>query len=167
MTRFRREMTAIMEILNDAHRQTFGFTPLSNEDLKYFIAKLKPVIVPELVNFVLVKRKPVAFSLILPNYNEVLKRFNGRIGITDMIKFYWYSKQIKTLRFALLAVRRAYQRRGLETLLYWESFRRAQALGYTSGELSWVPEDDRLLRKAIESNGGQRSKIYRVYELKI
>lgn len=167
MTRFRKEMTTVMEILNDAHNQTFGFTPLSLSDLNYFVSKLKPVIVPELVNFVEVKGKPVAFSMILPDYNEVLKRFNGRVGVTDMVKFYWYSKKIKTLRFTLLAVRKSFQRRGLDTLLYLESFRRARELGYIGGELSWVPEDNRVLNKAIAANGGKRTKTYRVYEMEI
>jgi GNAT superfamily N-acetyltransferase len=164
---FRQDMVSIMEILNDAHQQGLGFTPLNREDLKYFMNKLKLIIVPELVNFVLVKGKPVAFSMLLPDYNEVLKRFNGRIRITDMMKFYWYSKKIKTLRFALLGVRQAYQKRGLETLLYLESFQRARDLGYTGGELSWVPEDNLSLTNAVEAFGAKRSKTYRVFEMGI
>lgn len=167
ITRFRREMTTLMEILNDAHNQEYGFAPLNADDLNYFVAKLKPVIVGELVTFVEINGKPVGFSLILPDYNEVLKRFNGRVGVTDMLKYLWYSKQIKSLRFALLAIRKNYQRRGLETLLYLESSRKAQELGYTHGELSWVPEENVLLNKAIETNGAKRTKIYRVYEMKI
>jgi len=84
-----------------------------------------------------------------------------------MLKFYFYSKQIKTLRFTLLAVRKAFQRRGLETLLYLESFRVAKARGYTGGELSWIREDNNLLNKGIKTIGGKRIKTYRVYQLKL
>jgi 8-amino-7-oxononanoate synthase len=167
MSRFRQEMNTLMGILNDANSQEFGFTPLSESDLNYFSAKLQPVIERELVNFIEVKGKPVAFSMILPDYNEVLKRFDGRVGIADMLKFYFYSKQIKTLRFTMLAVRKAFQRRGLETLLYLESFRVAKARGYTGGELSWVREDNNLLNKGIKTIGGKRTKTYRVYQMKL
>jgi 8-amino-7-oxononanoate synthase len=167
LTRFRRDMSAIMEIVNDAYGQGFGFTPLAPGELNYFMRKLQPVLVPELVNFVLVDGEPAAFSLILPNYNEVLKRFTGPLGMTDMLKFYWYSKQIKTLRFALLAVRRAHQHKGLETLLYQESLSQAKELGYTSAELSWVAEDNSALNQAVASIGAKRTKTYRVYELNI
>jgi len=167
MSRFRKEMAMIMEIINDVNREELGFTPLSNNDLKYFSAKLRAVIEPELVNFVEVEGKPVAFSMLLPDYNEVLKRFNGRIRITDMLKFYLYSKKIKSVRFTLLGVKNTYRRRGLETLLYLESFRNAKELGYASGELSWIPEDSMMINKAIETNGGKRFKTYRVYGMKI
>ncbi len=167
LTRFKRDMTAIMEILNDAYGEGYGFTPLAPGELNYFMRKLQPVLVPELVNFVLVDGEPAGFSLILPNYNEVLKRFSGPLGMTDMLKFYWRSKQIKTLRFALLAVRRKHQHKGLETLLYQESLRQAKALGYHSAELSWVAEGETALNEAVVSIGGRRSKVYRVYELNL
>ncbi|MBN1596542.1 aminotransferase class I/II-fold pyridoxal phosphate-dependent enzyme [candidate division FCPU426 bacterium] len=167
MSRFRRDMATIMEILNDINSEELGFTPLTKRDLKYFSAKLKPVIEPDLVNFVEVQGKAVAFSMLLPDYNEVLKRFNGHVGVTDMLKFYLYSKKIKTVRFTMLGVKKAYRRRGLETLLYLKSFQNAKELGYSSGELSWVPEGNKAITKAIESNGGKRYKVYRVYELKI
>jgi len=166
-SRFRKEMNTIMEILNDANSQDPGFTPFTAGDLKHLSAKLKFVIEKELINFVEVNGRPVAFSMILPDYNQVLKKFNGRIGLADMVKFYLYSKKIKSLRFTLLGVRRAYQRRGLESLLYLESFRTAQERGYTGAELSWIPEDGKRLTKAIEEHGGRKSKTYRMYQLKL
>lgn len=165
-SRFKREMAQVMDILNENSRE-FGFDHLQAGELKYFTAKLKPVIEPELVHFVEVKGRPVAFCMLLPDYNEVLKRFNGRIRVSDMLSFYLYSKKIKTLRLALVGVRRAYQKRGLEALLYEESFRRARALGYTGGELSWVSEDDSAAQEAITAFGCRKSKIYRVYEQKL
>jgi GNAT superfamily N-acetyltransferase len=85
----------------------------------------------------------------------------------DLLKYFWYSRKIKNLRFALLGVRKAYQRRGLETLLYVESFTSAKKLGYTGGEVSWIPENNTQVNKAIVSNGGKRTKTYRLYEIKL
>ena len=156
-----------MEILNDETAGERGFTPLNKKDIKYFSAKLKPFIEPELVNFVELNRKPVAFSMLLPDYNEVLKRFNGRIRMTDMLKFHLYSKKIKSVRFALHGVKKAFRHRGLETLLYLESIKNAKKLGYTSGELSWIPEHNKSLNKTVVNNGGKCYKIYRVYEMNL
>ena len=40
-------------------------------------------------------------------------------------------------------------------------------MGYTGGELSWVPENNRQVNKAILSNGGKLIKTYRLYEIKL
>lgn len=164
-SRFRKEMANIMDIFNDANSQDKQYIPLSHNDLTFLISKLKPVIEPELVHFVEVDKKPVAFSVILPDYNQVLKKVDGKIGVTNWLKSIFYSKQISSVRFAMLGVRKAYRRRGLETLLYVESFKTAKALGYTGGELSWVPQEDKVVSKTIEKNGGKRSKTYRLYEM--
>lgn len=164
-SRFRKEMQILMDILNDGDGEALGYASLGPGDLKQLSTKLKPVIEPDLVHFVEVQGKPVGFSLILPNYNEVFKRYNGKVGITDMLSFYLYSRKIKTIRFALLAVRKEFRRRGLETLLYLESFRAAKAMGYSRGELSWVPEDNQPLIQEIAENGGRRVKTYRVFEM--
>ncbi|MEW6517588.1 MAG: aminotransferase class I/II-fold pyridoxal phosphate-dependent enzyme [candidate division FCPU426 bacterium] len=166
-SRFRSEMQALMDILTDVGAEALGYTSLGTGDLKYLSTKLKPLIEPDLVHFVEVQGKPVAFSLLLPNYSEVLKRFNGKVGITDMLSFYLYSRKIKSIRFALLAVKKEFRRRGLETLLYFESFRAAKHLGYSHGELSWVPEDNQQLNQEIAENGGRRIKTYRVYEMPV
>ena len=167
MRHLRKEITAIMEILNDDTTGERGFIPLNKEDIKYLSAKLKPFIEPELVNFIELNGNPAAFSMLLPDYNEVLKRFNGRIRMTDMLKFYLYSKKIKSVRFALLGVKKSFRHRGLETLLYLESIIKAKKLGYTSGELSWIPEHNQTLNKTVVSNGGKRYKIYRVYGMSL
>jgi 8-amino-7-oxononanoate synthase len=164
---FRKDLQNIMNIFNDSQNQAVGFTSLNENDLQYLSDKFKPLIEPELINFVEVEGKPVAFSIVIPDYNEVFKHFEGRIKITDMLKYFWYSRKIKNLRFALLGVRKAYQRRGLETLLYVESFKSAKELGYTGGELSWIPENNKQVNKAILSNGGKLIKTYRLYEIKL
>ena len=87
--------------------------------------------------------------------------------MTDMLKFYLYSKKIKSVRFALLGVKKSFRHRGLETLLYLESIIKAKKLGYTSGELSWIPEHNQTLNKTVMSNGGKRYKIYRVYGMSL
>lgn len=166
-SRLRKELATIMDIFNDANSQDKNYIPLSANDLTFLISKLKPVIEPELVHFIEVKGKPVAFSVILPDYNQVLKKIDGKIGVTNWLKSIFYSKKIDSVRFAMLGVRKAYRRRGLETLLYLESFKAAQALGYTGGELSWVPERDQTVIKAIKSSGGKHTKTYRLYEIKL
>jgi ribosomal protein S18 acetylase RimI-like enzyme len=64
----------------------------------------------------------------------------------------------------LLGVKAEYRKRGIETLLYTELFRRGMALGYKKGELSWILEDNQPMQKGIEALGGKRCKTYRIFQ---
>jgi 8-amino-7-oxononanoate synthase len=167
MSRLRGDLSSIMEILNDGAMEDSGLGPLDKKGLKYLSAKLKPYIEPELVNFIEVNGKAAAFSMLLPDYNEVMRRFNGRVRMMDMLRFHRYSKKIKSVRFALLGVRKSFRHRGLETLLYLESLKNAQELGYHSGEVSSISENNQTLNKTVVNNGGARYKAYRLYEMEI
>jgi hypothetical protein len=64
----------------------------------------------------------------------------------------------------LLGVKPAFQKRGIEGLLYIETFRRGTGKGYPRGECSWILENNLLMQHGIEAMGGKRYKTYRIYE---
>jgi len=101
---------------------------------------LKPLVVPELILLGYLDEEPVAFSVGFPDYNLVLKHLNGRLGPLGLLKFFYYSRKIKTARVMLLGVKLAFQRKGIEALLYVESFKRGVEKGYPAAECSWILE---------------------------
>jgi GNAT superfamily N-acetyltransferase len=80
-----------------------------------------------------------------------------------LLKFLYYSRKIETIRVMLLGVKAEYRKRGIETLLYLEIFRRGQARGVRWGEMSWILEDNRLMQKGLEALGAKKYKTYRIY----
>jgi hypothetical protein len=111
-----------------------------------------------------IKGEPVAFIGTFPDYNPVLRRLNGKIGLTGALKFLYYSRKIKDLRTMLLGVKHGYQKRGIEGALYLETFKRGLKRGFERSELSFVLEDNSLMRRGIEMLGGKIYKTYRLYE---
>jgi hypothetical protein len=65
----------------------------------------------------------------------------------------------------LLGVKHAFQKKGVEGLLYIETFRRGIKKGYHRSECSWILEENVLMQHGIEAMGGKRYKTYRVYEM--
>ena len=55
-------------------------------------------------------------------------------------------------------------RRGIDALMAHETFLGAVRLGYTTAEVGWMPEDDKLLIRMVQAAGGKRIKTYRVFE---
>ena len=161
---FDEELKIIKEIYNQAWSKNWGFVPLTDEEMDLLAKDLKPLVVSDLVLFAYWAGEPVGFSVSLPDYNEVLKHLNGKIGLLGMFKFLYYSKKIKKIRVMLLGVKHTFQKKGVEGLLYIETFKRGIRKGYHQAECSWILEENVLMQHGIEAMGGKRYKTYRIYE---
>jgi GNAT superfamily N-acetyltransferase len=164
LRRFDAELTIVKEIYNDAWSKNWGFVPLTDQEIDFMAKALKPLVVADLVLFACLGEEPVGFSVALPDYNEVLKHLNGKLGPLGLLKFLYYSRKIHTARVMLLGIKQAFQKKGIETLLYVESLKRAPARGYWQAECSWILENNLPMQQGLEAMGGKRYKTYRIYE---
>jgi len=162
---FDEELKIIKEIYNQAWSRNWGFVPLTDEEINLLAKELKPLVVPDLILFAYWGEEPVGFAVSLPDYNEVLKHLNGKIGLLGVFKFLYYSKKINKIRVMLLGVKHAFQKKGVEGLLYIETFKRGIRKGYYRAECSWILEENVLMQHGIEAMGGRRYKCYRIYEM--
>jgi hypothetical protein len=161
---FDQELKIVKELYNQVWSKNWGFVPLTEAEIDDLAKNLRPLVVPDLVLFAYMGKEPIGFSVSLPDYNEVLKHLNGKIGLLGGLKFLYYSRKIHTVRVMLLGVKHAFQKRGAEGLLYVETFKRGTRKGYTQAECSWILEENLLMQRGIEAMGGRRYKTYRVYE---
>jgi hypothetical protein len=164
---FDEELKIVKEIYNHAWSRNWGFVPLTDEEFNDLSYSLKPLVVSDLVLFAYMGKEPVGFAVSIPDYNEVLKRLNGKIGLLGSLKFLYYSRKIHTLRVMLLGVNQAFRKKGIEGLLYVETFRRGMKKGYYQAECSWILENNPLMQHGLEAMGGKRYKTYRIYEMPI
>lgn len=158
------ELQIVRDIYNNAWRDNWGFVPLTESEIDFLASRLKPLVIADLFLFAEIKGEAVAFVGSFPDYNQVLRRLNGKIGLTGALKFLYYSKKIKDLRTMLLGVKYGYQKRGIEGLLYLETFKRGLKRGFERSELSWILEDNTLMLRGVEMLGGRIYKTYRLYE---
>ncbi len=167
MKQFRRELETVKDIYNSAWSHNWGFVAMTDEEIEAMAKRLKPLIVPELLIMAEVNGSPVAFFMALPDYNEVLSMINGRMGPVGIMKFLWYSRKIKDIRVLTMGVKEEYRKRGIEGLLYLESFKAAMKKGYERAEMSWILEDNVLMQRGCELMGGKLYKKYRIYEKRL
>lgn len=169
-----RDFDAEVERLNDVYNQAWsknwGFVPMSREEFRYIARNMKQIVDPDLVFIAQVDGKPVGFSLTLPNINQAMIFTDGRLFPTGLIKLLWHTKvksKIDSVRIITMGIIPEYQKRGLDTLFYVETFDVGSSKGYQWGEMSWVLEDNVLMNKAIEYLGGVAYKKYRMYEMRV
>lgn len=167
MNRFQQEVEAVKVIYNSAWNHNWGFVPMTDAETVTMAKKLKPLIDPELMIMAEVNGKPAAFFVALPDFNQVLGKINGRLGLVGLAKFLWYSRKISDIRVLAMGVTEEYRKKGIEGLLYLESFKAAIKKGYQRAEMSWILEENVLVQAGCELMGGRLYKKYRIYEKKI
>lgn len=161
------EMAMFQKVYNSAWQKNWGFVPLTDEELTYLGHNLAPVIVPGLTLIAEKDGDPVGFMGMLPDYNMVLKKMQGKLTPFSLLKAFYYSKKIKDLRMLLLGIKAEYRNRGVDAILFQEGYKGVRNGGYRRVEFSWILEDNIPVQRLVEMIGGRLYKKYRIYEKRI
>lgn len=161
---FEREVAIAKDIYNDAWSDNWGFVKLTDEEFQKVAKGLKPMLKGDYCYVVEVKGEPVAFSLTLPDFNQVVKPMKG--SLLPFGWFYWLTRPSKVdrIRVFTLGVKKEWQHLPLGAPLYqrtWEAGRKNHVVG---AECSWILEDNTRMRGALEKLGGRIYKTYRIYQ---
>ena len=158
------EIEKIKRIYNDAWEQNWGAVPMTDDEFHHMAKDMKQLVVPELFLMAEVRGEPVAFAMTLPDVNRALAKIDGRLFPFGLVKLLWHMRKIRAARLIALGIRKGFRKRGIDAVLYNDTQKNAQRLGYLEGEISWTLEDNDLINRAIGMMGATRSKTYRVYE---
>jgi hypothetical protein len=164
-----KDLLKIREVYNEAWEKNWGFVPMTPEEMDFMAKRLKPLLVEELLWLAEVKKpdgtlEPVAFMLMLPDYNVAIAPTRGRLLPLGWLKFLLGVKKIKTVRVVTLGVKKPYRLRGVQSIMMADSLRFLLKKGYTGAEVSWLLEDNELVIGAVKLWGGKLYKTYRIYE---
>lgn len=164
MKNFDSEVALLKEIYNAAWELNWGFVPMTDREMDQMAKDLKPIAEPSLILFAEVAGKPVGVSVTIPDFNQVLKKLNGRLGPLGILKYLYYKRKITGLRGIVFGLKKEYRRTGISTVMYYETETAGAKLGYQWCEMSWNLEDNDLINRFDEAIGGKLYKKYRIYE---
>ena len=170
MNRFQEEIRVLVDIFNDAWSHNWGFVPFTEAEVRHLASSLKPLIRPELVSFAEIAGEPVGVFAAVPDLNEAIRGFDGRLLPVNWVRLLWRLKagRMRRYRAPLVGVRKRHQGGFASAeILYrmWAQVRGAlQGRGFTGGEVGWILEDNLPMRRIVEAGGGRLRKTYRIYE---
>ena len=168
LKKFKSELEKVKFVYNKAWAPNWGFIPMTDEEIDNLAKELKPIVEESIVLFAEVDGKTIAFALVMLDYNELIKDFNGKLLPFNWIKLFTQRKKIKWARVLTLGIVPEYQKRGIDALLYYEITKRAEKIGIMKGEASWILEDNEMMKRGAEQvMNGEIYKKYRVYEIEI
>ena len=170
-SKFEAEAAIILDILNDAWSDNWGFVPLTDAEIAYAGKKLKPIIVEDLVKIAEVDGDPVAFMITIPDMNEMIRDLDGRLFPFGFVKLLWRLHKVATkrVRVPLMGVRKSLQGGRMATQLAFmliEFTRRVcvNKYGINVGEFGWVLEDNQGMMSIAELPGADVNHTYRIYQ---
>ncbi len=156
------EVEDIYHVLDDAHNDIIYQETPTKEMLHDGFRQLKAFINPE---FVTIARrnednKPIGFAMVLPDFNQVIKKAKGQVW-----KFPFINRK-KTINQAigkLQYVIPMYQNKGTMAAMYYHIYESLKKHGITSIDMGTMMEENYKAFNHFSKFGGSLKKVFRIY----
>lgn len=146
------------------------FTPLAPEIIDETFRKAKAIIDEDIIWFAYFKDKPIAFFILLPDLNQIIKPFNGKLNIWNMIRFVWSraTHKMTRMRGIVGGVHPAHQNSGVESAIFYKLYEALRFKPwYKELELSWVGDFNTKMQAIYEAIGAHKAKTHITYRYMI
>jgi GNAT superfamily N-acetyltransferase len=162
---FREDVAMFLDIYNRSLTNTWGFVPMSPEELRAMANGLKYVIVPELTVAAEVDGRVVGATFGMPDYNPRIRDIDGSLFPFGFIHLLRNRRAIKSIRVISTNVLPEYQLMGIGLCLMHGLVPKAIEFGLKDAEFSWVLESNSFSYGALKKGGAKITKTYRIYDI--
>ncbi len=158
----------IKELFNDIWSKNWGHVPLTDKQYEDIFVTLQPLVRPDLETMILDGDDIAAFAVVSPDMNRSVKKFNGKFGLWQKLQLLWDCrvKPLTHCRAIIMGVSRAHQ---------WKRLHHAIILNIIVNFLvnhpkmeycdcSLIPESLEQWNKTLQDFGGERYKVFRLYD---
>jgi hypothetical protein len=174
LKRFDSEARIILDILNEAWGNNWGFVPLTDAEVAHVGKKLKPIVLPHQVLIAEYDGEPVAFMMSLPDINELTRDLDGRLLPFGWAKLLWRLRNPQTtwFRVPLMGVRTELQSTRTASLLAFMMIEYVRRTGVANhgaswAEIGWILDDNGPMISIADAVGARVAKTYRIYEAEL
>jgi ribosomal protein S18 acetylase RimI-like enzyme len=161
------QLRQVQQIYNEAWEKNWGFVPMTDAEIHFMAARLKPLLVEGLTQIALKGDEPVGFLLASSDFNEGFQPLKGKLlapGLFKALPYLLQWKVPKYCRVLTLGVKASYRGRGIEAAMLTHGLRTGFRLGFKRVESSWILEDNTAVQRVIQLFGGKVYKTYRLYD---
>lgn len=150
-----------IEIHNKAWSEHSNYKPAYFAELKEMISQAKFLLEEEFIWFVYHENEPVAFYMMIPDLNQILRKIkSGKLNFLNILKLLWYKKTnaISRCRVIVLGVIPKFQRMGIESGIFYQLKQvMLKRPWYNDMEMSWVGDFNPKMNALFKSFGANQT----------
>jgi GNAT superfamily N-acetyltransferase len=160
-----------MVIFNAAWAKFPGVKEMSSEQAQRLVKTMKPIIDEQLLWFAYTSDgNPVAFFIVIPDLNQIIKHLNGRLNWWGMIKFLLLKMRGALTRACgvIFGVVPEHQGKGVESaiaLRFRTAARENPFYAYETMDMNWVGDFNPKMLRFVSQLGATNEKTYITYRL--
>jgi len=146
------------------------FTPIDPEFFYSYMRKVRPIVDGEMIWMAYYKEEPISFFIMIPDANQILKKFNGKLNFLNKLRMFYSLKTRKISRIRAIAagVVPKFQNSGVESGIFWHMNEKMKLKKqYKEIELSWVGDFNPKMIALYENVGGVKAKVHHTYRYMI
>ncbi len=146
------------------------YQPMVPADFDDIVKNGKAFLDEELIWFAYHEGEPIAFFILFPDLNQILKHLNGKLNLWNIIKFYYLKKKktMTRMRAVVAGVKPAFRNSGVESAIFkclYHVFRKKRY--YKELELSWVGDFNQPMLSMYQAVGAEKAKRHVTYRYMI
>jgi hypothetical protein len=162
---FQSEMALIKEIYDASWERSWGFVPMTEDELDEMGRSMLRFADMDLIFFIYHGNDPAGLAVVLPDINPTLKLLNGRIGPLGLLKLVLFGRRKRGWRGTVFGFKEQYRKLGLPLVAfdYCNRIMREPRKRSSFLELGWNLEDNRDINQFGTDVGGKVYKRYRIF----
>lgn len=148
-------------VYNAAWAQHGEAKEVTKEQIVKLFNIMKPIMDERLVWFAYYKEDPIAMFINIPDLNQYIKYFNGKLGLIEKIRLWLMKKRgvNKRLTGVAFGVVPKYQALGIDSFMIYECGLLVQNKGwYTQYEMGWAGDWNPKMINIYKSLSGKQSR---------
>ena len=170
-SRWDEDAAIILEILNDAWSNNWGFVPFTPAEIAHAGKKLRTIIHEDINLIAELDGKPAAFMLTFPDLNKVLRNIDGRLLPLGWLRLLtWLRKPRQAdMRVPLMGVRAELQNSRLASQLAFMMISQIRDVavaryGAKRAEIGWILDDNQGMKAIADAINSTVNREYAIYE---
>lgn len=146
-----------------------GIEAIDKRDGEMLYSQLKEIIDPELMYFSYYNETPIGFFIMIPDFNNIIKKMDGKGTFVSKIKYNIYKKLYPTRKALgqIFGVIPEFQSRGVDAAMIYSFCKKGlnKKFQYKELEMNWIGDFNPRMMHMMEYIGAERYKTHITYRI--